>query len=57
DRFDKGLLLLNYLENCYVQLQIQPLERRCTDLASEIAFFLEANSAFRSERIVRFQQL
>uniref|UniRef100_A0A914HNP6 BED-type domain-containing protein n=1 Tax=Globodera rostochiensis TaxID=31243 RepID=A0A914HNP6_GLORO len=29
-RFDKGLLLLNYIENCYVQLQIWPLERRCT---------------------------
>uniref|UniRef100_A0A914HN02 Uncharacterized protein n=1 Tax=Globodera rostochiensis TaxID=31243 RepID=A0A914HN02_GLORO len=30
DRFDKGLLLLNYLENCYVELHIRPLERRCT---------------------------
>ncbi|KAI3417092.1 hypothetical protein GPALN_015597 [Globodera pallida] len=26
-RFDKGLLLLNYPENCYVHLQIRPLER------------------------------
>uniref|UniRef100_A0A183BKJ3 ApeC domain-containing protein n=1 Tax=Globodera pallida TaxID=36090 RepID=A0A183BKJ3_GLOPA len=57
DRFDKGLLLLNYLENCYVQLQIRPLERRCADLASEIAFFLEANSAFGQKKSNRFQQL
>uniref|UniRef100_A0A183C430 Glycogen debranching enzyme n=1 Tax=Globodera pallida TaxID=36090 RepID=A0A183C430_GLOPA len=31
DRFDKGLLLLNSVEKCYVQLQIRPMERRCTE--------------------------